>query len=72
MAPFRRLPRRRPSSICFCAQVFEGTDGIDNTRTSLEFTGDVLRMPISEEVRARLLPYERPRAVRRGLPACLP
>jgi V-type H+-transporting ATPase subunit B len=34
-------------------QVFEGTDGIDNTATHVEFTGDVLRMPISEEVRAR-------------------
>jgi V-type H+-transporting ATPase subunit B len=34
-------------------QVFEGTDGIDNTRTSLEFTGDVLRMPISEEMLGR-------------------
>jgi hypothetical protein len=34
-------------------QVFEGTDGIDNTFTHLEFTGDVLRMPISEEMLGR-------------------
>jgi V-type H+-transporting ATPase subunit B len=34
-------------------QVFEGTDGIDNTATHCEFTGDVLRMPISEEMLGR-------------------
>ncbi len=34
-------------------QVFEGTDGIDNTYTHLEFKGDVLRMPISEEMLGR-------------------
>lgn len=34
-------------------QVFEGTDGIDNTRTHVEFTGDILRMPISEEMLGR-------------------
>lgn len=34
-------------------QVFEGTAGIDNTRTRCEFTGDVLRMPISEEMLGR-------------------
>ncbi len=34
-------------------QVFEGTDGIDNTRTHVEFSGDVLRMPISEEMLGR-------------------
>lgn len=34
-------------------QVFEGTDGIDNTATHVEFTGDVLRMPISEEMLGR-------------------
>ena len=32
----------------FASQVFEGTDGIDNTHTRVGFTGDVLRMPISE------------------------
>jgi len=34
-------------------QVFEGTSGIDNTYTRCEFTGDVLRMPISEEMLGR-------------------
>jgi len=34
-------------------QVFEGTAGIDNTYTRCEFTGDVLRMPISEEMLGR-------------------
>jgi V-type H+-transporting ATPase subunit B len=34
-------------------QVFEGTDGIDNTATHVEFTGDVLRIPISEEMLGR-------------------
>lgn len=35
------------------AQVFEGTSGIDNTSTKCEFTGDVLKMPISEEMLGR-------------------
>lgn len=34
-------------------QVFEGTDGIDNTHTHIEFSGDVLKMPISEEMLGR-------------------
>jgi len=34
-------------------QVFEGTAGVDNTFTRCEFTGDVLRMPISEEMLGR-------------------
>ena len=34
-------------------QVFEGTDGIDNRHTHCEFTGDVLKMPISEEMLGR-------------------
>ncbi|GAB5355392.1 hypothetical protein AAMO2058_000201700 [Amorphochlora amoebiformis] len=34
-------------------QVFEGTAGIDNTKTRCEFTGDVLRMPISEDMLGR-------------------
>jgi hypothetical protein len=34
-------------------QVFEGTDGIDNTATHVEFTGDVLKMAISEEMLGR-------------------
>mmetsp|Transcript_4090 Transcript_4090/g.6020 ORF Transcript_4090/g.6020 Transcript_4090/m.6020 type:complete len:548 (-) Transcript_4090:167-1810(-) len=34
-------------------QVFEGTSQIDNTMTRCEFTGDVLRMPISEDMLGR-------------------
>lgn len=34
-------------------QVFEGTDHIDNTKTSVNFSGDVLKMPISEEMLGR-------------------
>lgn len=54
--PCRRAagPRADCASCARCrAQVFEGTSGIDNTRTKCEFTGDVLRMPISEEVLGR-------------------
>ena len=34
-------------------QVFEGTSDIDNRHTHCEFTGDVLKMPISEEMLGR-------------------
>uniref|UniRef100_A0A0G4IAA7 Vacuolar proton pump subunit B n=1 Tax=Chromera velia CCMP2878 TaxID=1169474 RepID=A0A0G4IAA7_9ALVE len=34
-------------------QVFEGTTGIDNRACHAEFTGDILRMPISEEMLGR-------------------
>ncbi|CAE7224959.1 vatB [Symbiodinium sp. KB8] len=34
-------------------QVFEGTDGIDNTFTTCEFSGDVYKMPIAEEMLGR-------------------
>jgi V-type H+-transporting ATPase subunit B len=34
-------------------QIFEGTSGIDNTYTRCEFSGDVLKMPISEEMLGR-------------------
>lgn len=34
-------------------QIFEGTSGIDNTRTKCKFMGDVLKMPISEEMLGR-------------------
>ena len=33
--------------------MFEGTTGIDNTRTHCEFTGDIMRMAISEEMLGR-------------------
>ena len=35
-------------------QIFEGTSGIDNLKTHVEFTGDVLKMPISEEMLGRM------------------
>ena len=31
-------------------QVFEGTHGIDAKHTTCEFTGDILRMPVSEDM----------------------
>ena len=34
-------------------QIFEGTAGIDNTYTRCEFQGDVLKMPMSEEMLGR-------------------
>eukprot|EP01041_Mallomonas_annulata_P009773 gene9773-20322_t len=34
-------------------QIFEGTSGIDNTNTRCKFTGDVLKMAISEEMLGR-------------------
>lgn len=34
-------------------QIFEGTSGIDNLHCHVEFTGDVLKMPISEEMLGR-------------------
>lgn len=34
-------------------QIFEGTSEIDNTYTRCEFTGDVMKMPISEEMLGR-------------------
>jgi V-type H+-transporting ATPase subunit B len=34
-------------------QVFEGTAGIDNRKTKCEFTGDVLKMGVSEEMLGR-------------------
>jgi len=35
-------------------QIFEGTAGIDNTFTRCDFSGDVLKMPISEEMLGRV------------------
>ena len=34
-------------------QIFEGTAGIDNTKTRCQFSGDVLKMGISEEMLGR-------------------
>merc|ERR1711981_242330 len=35
-------------------QVFEGTSGIDSKTTSCEFSGDILRIPVSEEMVGRV------------------
>lgn len=35
-------------------QVFEGTSGIDNRKTTLEFTGEVLRTPVSRDMLGRI------------------
>ncbi|KAL3685813.1 hypothetical protein R1sor_003835 [Riccia sorocarpa] len=35
-------------------QVFEGTDGIDNKHTSIEFTGEVLKTPVSLDMLGRI------------------
>jgi V-type H+-transporting ATPase subunit B len=35
-------------------QVFEGTSGIDAKHTRCEFTGDILRMPVSEDMLGRV------------------
>ena len=35
-------------------QVFEGTSGIDAKKTTCEFTGDILRTPVSEDMLGRI------------------
>lgn len=37
-------------TFCDPLQVFEGTSGIDAKKTSCEFTGDILRTPVSEDM----------------------
>jgi V-type H+-transporting ATPase subunit B len=36
-------------------QVFEGTSGIDAKYTTCEFTGDILRTPVSEDMLGKLV-----------------
>jgi vacuolar-type H+-ATPase subunit B/Vma2 len=38
-------------------QVFEGTSGIDAKRTTCEFTGDILRTPVSEDMLGNFFPH---------------
>lgn len=38
----------------FVPQVFEGTSGIDAKNTVCEFTGDILRTPVSEDMLGRV------------------
>merc|ERR1712110_742100 len=35
-------------------QVFEGTSGIDNKNTKCNFTGDILKMPVSDDMLGRM------------------
>jgi len=35
-------------------QIFEGTSGVDNIKTDLEFTGQTLTTPVSEEMLGRV------------------
>jgi V-type H+-transporting ATPase subunit B len=46
----------RGSSISFLVfvQVFEGTSGIDAKNTSCEFSGDIMRVPVSEDMLGRV------------------
>ena len=36
--------------LCVFVQVFEGTSGIDAKHTTCEFTGDILRIAVSEDM----------------------
>jgi len=39
---------------CVYCKVFEGTSGIDAKHTTCEFTGDILRVPVSEDMLGEL------------------
>ena len=57
--PAWRLPARPPRLLQVAGskavvQVFEGTAGIDNQRTSIEFTGNILTTPVSEDMLGRI------------------
>ena len=41
-------------NVLFLNQVFEGTSGIDAKYTTCEFTGDILRTPVSEDMLGRV------------------
>lgn len=44
---------RQCINLCYLSvllQVFEGTSGIDAKKTACEFTGDILRTPVSEDM----------------------
>lgn len=38
-------------------QVFEGTSGIDAKKTACEFTGDILRTPVSEDMLGKITSF---------------
>ena len=50
---FHQKHSRVINLIALLSQIFEGTADIDNTHTHCEFTGDVLKMPISTEMLGR-------------------
>ena len=41
--------------LCVFVQVFEGTSGIDAKHTTCEFTGDILRIAVSEDMLGEIL-----------------
>ena len=44
--------------LCINVQVFEGTSGIDAKHTTCEFTGDILRIPVSEDMLGKVSSIE--------------
>lgn len=48
---------RAAALLAFPSQVFEGTSGIDAKKTSCEFTGDILRTPVSEDMLGKSPPF---------------
>ena len=44
------LPQVASKLPCDLFQVFEGTSGIDAKHTTCEFTGDILRTPVSSDM----------------------
>lgn len=46
--------------------MFEGTSGIDAKKTSCEFTGDILRTPVSEDMLGKGGPPRAPHRSVRG------
>ena len=58
-------------------QVFEGTSGIDNTKTSVEFSGNILTTPVSEDMLGRIFngsgkPIDKVRDAAKSAPAVRP
>lgn len=46
--------------MCVLFQVFEGTSGIDAKKTACEFTGDILRTPVSEDMLGMIINSKHP------------
>ena len=54
-SPFFPSMSGAPMPVDTCTlQVFEGTSGIDAKHTTCEFTGDILRIPVSEDMLGEL------------------